>query len=78
MAAISELVEGLEILAKTASVPKGLAEEGETNTRLAHVSGAEHDILYGPVCDPEPSDIERLEVLGWHMCSETGLWARFV
>lgn len=40
MASIAEVVEGLEILAKTASVPAGLAEHGETDTRTAHVGGA--------------------------------------
>lgn len=78
MASIAEVVEGLEILAKTASVPAGLAEQGETDTRTAHVGGAEHDILYGPEADPSAEDVERLEELGWHRDSEVSCWARFV
>lgn len=78
MAQIKELVEGLEILAKTAKVPVGLAENGETDTRTAHVGGAGHDVLWGPECEPSADDIKRLEALGWHLCSETGLWSIFV
>ncbi len=78
MAQINEVIEGLEILAKTASVPAGLAEKGETDTRTAMLSGASHDIIWGPVCDPSEEDIKRLDELGWHLCSETGLWSRFV
>lgn len=78
MASVKEIVEGLEILAKTATVPAGLAEKGETDTRLAHVGGASYDILWGPESDPAAEDIEKLEILGWHLCSETGLWSRFV
>ena len=78
MASISEVVEGLEILAKTAKVPAGLAEKGETDTRTAHIGGANHDIIYGPDCDPSPEDIKRLEELGWHVDSDTDCWSRFV
>ena len=78
MASIRSIIEGLEILAKTAQVPKGLAEKGETDTRMAHISGAEHDIIFGPECEPTQEEASRLEELGWHLCSETGLWSRFV
>lgn len=81
MASIAELVEGLEILSKTAKIPKGLAEKGETDRRTAQVGGADHDIVYGPELETEPSaeDIERLEELGWHQSSEADdCWSRFV
>ena len=78
MSQTSEIVEGLEILAKTSSVPKGLAEKGETDTRTAHVGGASHDILWGPEASPSPNDIERLKELGWHFCSENEVWSIFV
>lgn len=78
MASVAEIVEGLEILAKTATVPAGLAAEGVTDTRAASVGGAEHDILYGPDSDPAPEDIARLQELGWHFDAEVSCWARFV
>ena len=78
MASVAQVVEGLEILAKTASVPAGLAESGETDTRTAHIGGAEHDILFGPEADPSVEDRNRLEELGWHYDSEVDCWARFV
>lgn len=78
MAQVSEVVEGLEILAKTASVPAGLAEKGETDTRTAMLGGASHDIIWGPESDPSSEDIKRLEELGWHLCSEEDVWSRFV
>jgi len=78
MAQIREIIEGLEILSKTAEVPAGLAEKGETDTRTAMVSGASHDILWGPESNPSDEDIARLHELGWHLCSGTGLWSRFV
>ena len=78
MTTVAQVVEGLEILAKTASVPAGLAESGETDTRTAHIGGAEHDILFGPEADPSVEDCNRLEELGWHYDSEVDCWARFV
>ena len=78
MASIAELVEGLEILAKTASVPRGLAETGETDTRTASIGGASHDTIWGPESNPSEEDVKRLEALGWHVCSETECWACFV
>ncbi len=77
MASIKSIVEGLEILANTAKVPAWLAEDGETDRRMAHIGGADHDIIWGPEADPSAEDIERLEELGWHMCSGAGVWSRF-
>lgn len=78
MASVAEVVEGLEILAKTASVPRGLAENGETDTRTAHLGGANHDIIWGPEADPSDEDKKRLDELGWHFDSESDCWSRFV
>ena len=78
MASVAEVVEGLEILAKTASVPKGLAEKGETDTRTARLGGASHDIIWGPEADPSDEDKKRLDELGWHFDSESDVWSRFV
>jgi len=78
MASVAQVVEGLEILAKTADVPRGLAEDGETDTRTAHLGGAEHDILWGPQANPSEEDKQRLEELGWHYDVESNGWARFV
>lgn len=78
MASVAEVVEGLEILAKTASVPAGLAEEGETDTRTAHLNGAGHDIICGPDSSPSPEDIKRLEEIGWHFDEEVECWSCFV
>jgi hypothetical protein len=78
MASVAQVVEGLEILSKTATVPPGLAETGETDTRTAHLGGAEHDILYGPQADPSLEDRQRLAELGWHYDVEVDGWARFV
>lgn len=77
MASIKSIVEGLEILAKTAKVPAGLAEDVETDRRTAHIGGADHDIIWGPEADPSVEDIERLEALGWHFSSECQVWSRF-
>lgn len=78
MASIAEVVEGLEILAKTASVPRGLVDKGETDRRTAHLGGADHDIIWGPEADPSDDDKKRLGELGWHFCSENEVWSRFV
>jgi len=78
MASIREVVEGLEILAKTAEVPAGLAEQGHTDRREADLGGAEHDIIFGPEADPSEEDKERLDELGWHFDDEADCWARFV
>ena len=78
MASIAEVVEGLEILAKTASVPLGLAEKGENDRRTAHLGGADHDVIWGPDADPSDEDKTRLEQLGWHFDEELDCWSRFV
>lgn len=78
MATIRDIVEGLEILAKTATVPPGLAEKGETDRRTAHLAGADHDILFGPECNPTEKDVESLKQLGWHFDEDEYLWARFI
>jgi hypothetical protein len=78
MASIAEVVEGLEILAKTASVPLGLAEKGENDRRTAHLGGADHDVIWGPDADPSDEDKTRLEQLGWHFDEELDCWSLFV
>ena len=60
MASVAEVVEGLEILAKTARVPAGLAEQGKTDTRTAQLNGAGHDIICGPDADPSDGSLELL------------------
>ena len=78
MASIREVVEGLEILAKTAEVPAYLAEQGQTDRREADLGGADHDIIWGPDADPSDEDKERLDELGWHFDDELDCWARYV
>lgn len=78
MAQIKEVIEGLEILAKTAFVPMGLAEEGETDTRTAHLGGAGYDVIYGPDAEPSDSDCARLVEIGWHFDEERETWCLFV
>jgi hypothetical protein len=78
MASIKDVIEGLEILAKTAAVPVSLAEQGSTDRRLAHLGGASHDVIWGPDADPSEDDEARLDELGWHFDSELDCWARFV
>ena len=78
MASIKEVVEGLEILAKTAEAPVCLAEQGQTDRREADLGGADHDIIWGPDADPSDEDKERLDELGWHFDDEADCWARFV
>jgi len=78
MASIRDIIEGLEILAKTAKTPLGLAEQGVTDTRQAHLGGADHDIIWGPKADPNEQDKDRLDELGWHFDDRADCWARFV
>ena len=78
MASIREVVEGLEILAKTAAVPAYLAEQGQTDRLEADLGGADHDTIWGPDADPSDKDKERLDELGWHFDDSFGRWARFV
>ena len=78
MASVREIVDGLEILALTAKVPAGLAEKGETDKRTASVSGAGHDIIYGPRSSPSIENQHILTELGWHFDTDQELWCRFV
>jgi hypothetical protein len=78
MASVKDVIEGLEILAKTAEVPIGLAEQGSTDRRQAHLIGASHDVIWGPDADPSEEDKDRLEELGWFFDDESDCWARFV
>jgi len=78
MASVKQLVDGLEILAKTASVPAGLAEQGVTDVREAEINGASHDVVCGPDADPDESQVVRLEELGWHFDDEYDCWSLFV
>lgn len=64
MATIAEVVEGLEILAKTARIPKALIQKGETDGRQASIS-VDHGIIYGPDANPNNEDKYQLEKLGW-------------
>ena len=78
MASIAEVIEGLEILAKTAVIPRGLADKGETDRRTAQLGGADHDIIWGPDADPSEEDQERLQEIGWFYSVEYDCWSRFV
>ena len=78
MASVKDVIEGLEILAKTAEVPIGPAEQGSTDRRQAHLGGASHDVIWGPDADPSEEDKDRLEELGWFFDDESDCWARFV
>ena len=78
MASIKDIIEGLQILAKTAEIPLGLAEQGVTDGRQSHLGGADHDIIWGPKTDPNEQDKARLNELGWHFDYEADCWARFV
>ena len=78
MVSIREVVEGLEILAKTAEVPAYLAEQGQTDRREASLGGAGRDIIWGPDADPSEEDKERLDELGWYFDGDADCWALFV
>lgn len=79
MANISDVVEGLQIIAKY-------------DRPNSHSMAAEHDVIYaGPYVTFDGQyfqaehgssfsgrDEKRLEELGWHVDSEFGRWARFV
>ena len=78
MASIRDVIEGLEILAKTAEVPIFLAEQGLTDRLRAHLGGASHNVIWGPGADPSEEDEARLDELGWHFDDEADCWARFV
>ncbi len=78
MASIKDVIEGLEILAKTATVPVFLAEQGSTDRRQAHLGGASDNVLWGPQADPSDEDKARLDELGWFFDDESDCWARFV
>jgi hypothetical protein len=78
MASIKDVIEGLQILAKTAAVPIFLAEHGSTDRRQAHLGGASHDVIWGPEANPSEEDKTRLDELGWHFDNESGCWSRFV
>jgi hypothetical protein len=78
MASIKNVIEGLEILAKTAAVPVFLAEQGSTDRREVHLGGADHDGIWGPKADPSEEDKARLKELGWRFDNESGCWSRFV
>ncbi len=78
MASIKDVIEGLEILAKTAAVPVFLAEQGSTDRRQAHLGGAYDDIILGPEADPSEEDKARLDEIGWYFDDDSDCWARFV
>jgi hypothetical protein len=78
MASIKDVIEGLEILAKTAAVPAWLAEQGSTDRRQAHLIGADRDVIRGPEADPSEEDKTRLDELGWFFDDESDCWSRFV
>jgi hypothetical protein len=78
MASIKDVIEGLEILAKTATVPVFLAEQGSTDRRQAHLGGASHDVIWGPEADPSDEDKARLDELGWFFDDGLDCWSRFV
>lgn len=76
MANIRSVVEGLTIIARTGEIPRGLAEQGETDGMTGYIS-AEHDIIYAPPCEPTEEEIIRLKELGWFWCDEVDSWAIF-
>jgi hypothetical protein len=73
VASINEVVEGLEILAKTAKVPEGLAAKGETDGMQSSV-GAVSGAVLGPDASPSEGDQDRLIKLGWLY---SDLWQRW-
>ena len=76
MATIAEVVEGLQILAKTAEIPRGLAEKGVTDGMQALVD-THNKILIGPCAAPSKEDEERLVELGWLYSRVRGCWTRY-
>ena len=76
MATIAEVVEGLQILAKTAEIPSGLAEKGVTDGMQAFVE-TRYDILIGPCAAPSKEDEERLVELGWLYSDEWERWVSY-
>jgi hypothetical protein len=77
MTSIAEVVDGLEILAKTARVPAGLAEQGVTDKRTAIVSTSYDGSIIGPIAEPNQEDQDKLESLGWHWDSDCDCWCIF-
>lgn len=68
MAKLSDVIEGLQILAKY-------------QPDDASIGGASHDIIWGgdlPAEDANNDDTRRLDELGWHWSSECDCWSRFV
>ena len=78
MTAVNEVIEGLQILVKTAKVPPGLAQTGVEDKGTANLCGAGHDIIYGPMSNPDEEDARRLEELGWFYDFDLQCWAVFV
>ena len=67
MATIDEMIGGLQILKKYCD--KGGQE---------CIGGADHDILWGAMCEVSEEDAKRLDELGWHQDSEADdSWSRF-
>lgn len=78
MAKIADIVAGLEILAKTARIPKALAAKGETDGRQVHIHPIDHYIINGPIANPSDEDKDQLRKLGWHFDPATELWSLYV
>lgn len=76
MATIAEIVEGLQILAKTAKIPEGLAEKGVSDGMQAFVE-TDHEILLGPHASPSKEDVRKLIELGWFYSDERECWVRY-
>lgn len=76
MATIAEVVEGLQILAKTAEIPRGLAEKGVTDGMQALVE-TDHEILLGPDASPSKEDVGRLIGLGWFYSADRECWVKY-
>jgi hypothetical protein len=70
MTTIAQVVDGLEILAKTARVPAGLAAQGVTDKRTAIVSTDFDGAIIGPIAEPSEEDQDKLVALGWYCDDE--------
>ena len=66
---IKELIEGMKIIAK-------YTKNGEAE----YIAGADHDIIWAPLSGDaviSNEDKDSLLDLGWHVCSDNGMWACF-
>jgi hypothetical protein len=70
MATYQEIVSGMVIFTKY-----------EQDGVLAHVGGADHDIIYGLALLPKymaPEDVEKLNEFGWSYSEQYDCWYHYV